>query len=460
MNIIYDKVVSPVGHKDYAPVTLSKKTMEEHLQNVLTRMKELKLDSLIIYADREHGSNFAYLTGFEPRFEEALLILHKDKKCFLLFGNENLKMHEYSFIHGTVIHVPHFSLPCQPMEGLKTLKELIASARIQDNTKVGCAGWKYFTSRSEDNRALFDIPAFIMDTLQEINQHGKIVNASEIFLDPEKGVRNIVNANELAHYEFGSGLASAKVLDAINSIAIGKTEMEIADKLTAYGQPTTVTTICASGERFTDAVVFPRNKKIELGDKFSITLGLRGGLTSRSAYIASKKSELNINVQDYIEKVSIPYFIAAVTWLEMIGIGVACKNIYERMEEVIPKSKYNWTLNPGHFTGQDEWTVSPIFPDSSVVLKSGMLLQMDIIISVSGYGGANAEDGIAIADESLREELKERYPKTWSRIQSRRKYMMSVLGIQLKEEVLPLSDLCGYVRPLLLNRECALRKSS
>ena len=32
-------------------------------------------DAIIVYADREHCANLSYLTGFDPRFEEALLIL-------------------------------------------------------------------------------------------------------------------------------------------------------------------------------------------------------------------------------------------------------------------------------------------------------------------------------------------------------------------------------------------------
>ena len=110
-------------------------------------------------------------------------------------------------------------------------------------------------------------------------------------------------------------------------------------------------------------------------------------------------------------------------------------------EELLPKELYHWTLNPGHSTGADEWISSPMYPGSEVVLQSGMMLQMDIIPSVPGYGGANAEDGIAIADEKLRGELKKSYPAVWQRIQDRREYMEQELGIRLKEEILPMSDL-------------------
>ena len=45
---------------------------------------------LVVYSDREHFANLAYLTGFDPRFEEALLILSAEPKPLLIVGNECL----------------------------------------------------------------------------------------------------------------------------------------------------------------------------------------------------------------------------------------------------------------------------------------------------------------------------------------------------------------------------------
>ena len=78
MNIIYSKVKPPGRQHGYFPVDLTEETMEEHFRKVMEKMREQDLDALVIYGDREHGANFAYLTGFEPRFEEALLILHRE----------------------------------------------------------------------------------------------------------------------------------------------------------------------------------------------------------------------------------------------------------------------------------------------------------------------------------------------------------------------------------------------
>ena len=87
MNIVLTQTPPPPRFDSYRPVNLTEKTMEEHRRKVLTKMEEARLDALVLYADREHGSNFAYLTGFEPRFEEAALVLHRKGESFLLLGS-------------------------------------------------------------------------------------------------------------------------------------------------------------------------------------------------------------------------------------------------------------------------------------------------------------------------------------------------------------------------------------
>ena len=85
-----------------------------------------------------------------------------------------------------------------------------------------------------------------------------------------------------------------------------------------------------------------------------------------------------------------------------------------------------------------------------------MILQLDIIPSLTGYGGASAENGIALADETLRAAIEEKYPLLWKRFIRRRKYLEDVLHLHLHDEVLPLADTVAYYRPFFLNKECAL----
>ncbi|MGZ7440160.1 M24 family metallopeptidase [Paenibacillus sp. TH7-28] len=456
--IAFEKVQQPSYEFHKKTVVLSDETMNERRKKVLNQMKARNLDSLLIYADREHGANFEYLTGFIPRFEEALLIVNNQGSSYLLLGNENLKMANYSRFEAKAIHVPHFSLPNQPMENKSSFTELLKATNIE-NKKIGVVGWKVFTSKYDDNHQLFDIPYYIVDSLQKVIQgDGSIINCTDLFIGEEDGVRTVNNADEISYYEYGSSLASDCVQKAMDEIEPGKLDIEIASYLSAFGQPHNVTTIFTTGDRFTKAVLYPQNKQIQLGDKFSMTTGYKGGLTSRAGYIVSDPSELPEDVQDYLEKAAIPYYAAVVAWLENVKIGMSGSEMYDCIQAVLPKEQFNWSLNPGHLVADEEWMCSPIYPDSQTRLKSGMLFQVDIIPSVKGYGGTGAETGIALADEALRETIKQQHPGLWERFEQRRAYIKNVLNIDLHPEVLPLSNSVGYYRPFALAKDKALIK--
>lgn len=455
--VIYDKVPMPEKHENYVPVILTEATMRERYKKVLEQMFNKEMDVLIVYADREHGANFSYLTGFEPRFEEALLVLHRNGENYLVLGNESMKMERYSRLPAKAIHCSCFSLPYQPVDENNVLTDCLKLAGICEGQYIGCAGWKVFNRGKDGCEELFELPYFVISALKEVNARGKLANMSSVFQDNQHGVRVHVNADEVAYYEFGAGFASSKVLEAMNEVKPGKTEFETASTLSVNGQPLSVTTICASGQRFTNAVVFPRRKEIRKGEPVSITLGLRGGLSSRAAYAAERREDLPEKERDYIERAAIPYYKALTRWLEMIGIGISCAEIYDEINRILPKNEFFWTLNPGHYTADDEWVSSPFYQDSQVILESGMILQSDIIPSIPGYGGVSAEDGIVIAGEALQGQLKNNYPEVWARLSRRKYYVEEILGIRLKKEVFPMSDICGYFRPFLLNHEYALR---
>lgn len=455
--ICYQAIPEPDIESAEVPTDLTDETMRDRKEKVLEKMKRERLDFLFIYADREHGGNFGYLTGFEPRFEEAVLVLYKDGQASLMLGNESLKMAQYARISNKAVKVPHFSLPNQPMETKCTVEELIGHAGVTSRMKGGVVGWKMFTTGQEDNRQLYDVPYFLVEALKRaVGSEGKIENRSDLFIHPSYGVRTVVNANEAAHFEYGASKAAKCIFNLMNDITEGITELKLADYLNTDGQPLSVQSICASGERFTNAVVAPRNKKVRKGEYISVTMGLRGGLTCRTGFVAEGIESLPNEQKEYVEQVVKPYFSALATWYSDVGIGTSAGEVYKSIEDVIPKNRYGWKLNPGHLTASEEWLSSPFYPASDIILKSGMMIQMDIIISVPGFSGVNAEDGILLADEELRMKISKYYPDVWKRMEKRRRYMKEVLGISISEEVLPMSGLCGYLRPYLLERRKAM----
>jgi len=108
--------------------------------------------------------------------------------------------------------------------------------------------------------------------------------------------------------------------------------------------------------------------------------------------------------------------------------------------------------NAGHQISLDEWVSSPVGPRSAVELRSGMYLQVDVIpATATPYFTTNIEDGVALADAGLRGELRARYPEAWARIEARRAFMATRLGIELHPDVLPFSNIPAWLPPFLLD---------
>ncbi len=449
-DIILKDAEEPAHDCTGVPVALTDETMLKRKEAVLSKMEKTGLDTLVIYADMEHGSNFEYLVGFLPRFEEALLILHSDGSACLVLGNENLNKASKSRIKADAVLSSYFSLPDQPMLSEEPFASVLSKAGIKGRT--GIAGWKNFTGRFENNRKMFDIPAYILDAVKLYSD--EVINACDIFIGSD-GVRTVNNPNEIAHYEFAASLASDCMLDALNSLKPGISEMETADKLVRYGQRTSVVTIAAFGERFVKANMYPTDRKLKKTDSISLTVGYRGGLSSRAGIAVCCPEELPESCGDYFEKVCAPYYTALRAWLEQVHTGMTGGELYKCIDEVLPRSVYGWVLNPGHTTAEEEWMSSPVYEGSAEIMKSGSLFQTDIIPSIKGYPGVSAESTCLLADEELRNQIRKEYPDMYARMMNRRAYLINVLGIRLNDDILPMCSTLGYMRPLMLSRQAA-----
>src|SRR5262245_13548354 len=106
------------------------------LERLRARAREAGFDRLVVYADREHSANLSWLTGFDPRFEEALLIVGDDGEPAILVGNEcwgtagaaPLPMRRHRF--------QDLSLPSQPRDRSRQLGEILGEEGIGPGSRV------------------------------------------------------------------------------------------------------------------------------------------------------------------------------------------------------------------------------------------------------------------------------------------------------------------------------------
>ncbi|MGI6510022.1 MAG: M24 family metallopeptidase [Erysipelotrichaceae bacterium] len=446
MKIILKKIEAPKVDET-CQVILTDETMRERKGKVLKLKKEANLDYLVVYSDLEDGSNFEYLTGFLTRFEEGLLVIGPEKN-YLITGNENVDKASISRIEVEGILYSPFSLPDQPDMSNKSLTDIFIDIGMK-NKRIGVCGWKKIEKG-------FDLPSFVIDSLREVSED--LVNATALFIDPEKGARITNNANEIAHYYYGASLASKGILLAMEKIKVGMKEKELAQYLNNEGQRGSVITICATGKRFENANIYPSEKEIRKGDIISLTVGYKGGLQSRCCFVADSIDDVSENNKGYLEKLAIPYFKAIVSWLEKVKVGISGGEMFDLAEELLPSNIYNRKLNPGHLIADEEWLASPIYKNSEILLQSGMLIQFDILTSLTGMSGVSVEGGIALADEKLQQEIKQQYPELYSKFMETRKYMIETLGIDLHPDVLPMGNASGYFKPFLLTDEALVKE--
>lgn len=414
--------------------------------------REAGLDALLIYADREHSANLAWLTDFDPRFEEALLVVAPGATPTLLAGPENLGRARSAAIEVEARLYPPFGLLGQDRSRTPALEEVLHNAGVESGHRVGVLGWKYFGSyEAAKPETWFETPAYIIDTLRKVvGADGRVVNANSLLMDATHGLRAINEVAQIAQFEYGAVACSEALKRLVYNIKPGMTEFEAVQTMQLGVLPHSCHTMLSSGDRLA-GLSSPNGRVLQAGEPVTSAVGYWGGLSSRIGWLAEDEAGLPAAAADYVERLAAPYFACAAEWYETIGIGVSGGELDAVARKHLGGPFFNLILNPGHLIHLDEWMNTPVYPGSRQRLVSGQTIQCDIIPAVGPpYHSANIEDGIALLDESGRSELKESFPDVWSRVEARRAFMGDVLGIRLKPEVMPLSNLAAAMPPFWL----------
>ena len=410
----------------------------------------------LVYADREHSANLSYLTGFDPRFEEAVLIVGPSNPPLLLTGNECVGMAEAAPLPMRVELHQDLSLPSQPRNRSRALAEVLRAEGITDGARVGMLGWKEMSDRGR-----IDVPAFIVDEVRiAIGGGGVAENAGDLLTNAQDGLRVINEVEQLAAFEYAACHTSTGVRNLLFGLRPGMREDEAVRLLEWNGAPLSCHLMLTSGSRATLGLLSPGDRRIKRGDRFTTAFGIWGALNCRAGFIVEDAGELPSEIRDYIERLVAPYFEAIAAWYQALHIGQTGGALQEIIDRHLGDPFFGIFLNPGHQLHLDEWVNSPVAPGSTIELRSGMALQVDVIPATgTDYFTTNIEDGIAFADEQLRAEFSAKYPGAWERIQARRQFMGDALGITLHPDVLPFSNIPAYLPPFLLRPDRAMTLS-
>ncbi len=424
-------------------------------ERLAQRMAAGRLDAVVVYGDREHVANISWLTGHDPRFEEAICIVVPGRTPHLLLGNEGFGYAETARGRFERVLWQPLSLMGQPRDKYRALAELLRDAGLMSGMRIGLVGWKGF--ESDDgvfNRDWFETPHFLVEALKDF---GPVENAANVFMNPADGLRVINEVEQLACFEYAATRTSSAIRRFILGARPGMTEYAAVQNMKLDGFPQSVHINMSAGPRARYGLPSPSSRLIERGDPIVVGFGLMGALNCRAGFMVADAAELPAGILDYVAKLVAPYFAAAAAWYETLGLGVEGAALYEAVMSRVGDPFFAIGLNPGHFIHLDEWVHSPVKKAGQVRLASGMALQCDIIPATgTDYFTTNIEDGVALADVALRGAFATQYPETWSRIERRRAFMHDKLGIALKPEVLPFSNIPAWLPPFWLSPQKAM----
>lgn len=438
-------------------IALERADYELRLNLLRKRMREDGIDIALLYGDREHFSNIEYFSSYDCRFEESILAIPAQGTPTILVGNEGMSYSYQIPYEIKRVYYRNFSLQGQPRRAEERLDRIFAEMGITPKTRVGMIGFKYFLPEYclGDPKHCYDVPNYIMETLFGVADRDHVCNYTAVLTGLDGGIRlQVHTVKEIAAAEAAANRSASGFLRMLKNLRPGVVEYELSQNTRLGVAPVTMFSLVNFGaEHLSLGLRSPGDaRRLELGEVCGLCYGIRGSLSSRvgvAAYNeATMQDDLRPSLFDFYGK----FFDALCRWYEQLRVGASGNALHHAVHDLIGAPEYGVTLNCGHYTGMDEWTNSPSFDGSTHTLPDGAYLQTDIIASGSEpVRTAICEDAVIVAGKALREGLAKEYPDVWARICERRAAMIEHLGIELQEDVLPLSNLNGAMFPFMLN---------
>lgn len=414
------------------------------------RMRSQGFTHLAVYGDREHFANLQWIAGLDPRFEEALLILGADGDPLLLLGNECVNYIPASPAPVRVERYQPFSLPDMPRGDSRPLAGILQSEGLDAHSRVGLAGWKEYGNPQQT-----DAPSYIADALRFACGWENVSNAAGLFVNPRDGFRSTASAHEIAYFEWTNTLASDGMRRIVGALRPGAMDHELLEHARYNGVPLSCHMTLKCGNNRV-SLASARGERVTLGGRFSCGICYWGANVCRCGWVAEGPAGLPAEARDYLDAFARPYFDAMAAWFGELRIGTPGAALHHAIHSRLPQDQFHVFLNAGHLIHFDEWTGSPVSAGSGIPLRSGMVVQSDVIPSHPAYYSSRMEEGYVLADAALQAELQARFPEMLARCLARRDFMRHSLGLPISEDLLPLSNICGWIAPFLLRPDQVL----
>ena len=441
---------------DYSEIPVF--TAEDYLARIdrLFAQTEHRYTHFVIYGDREHCSNIEYFSGYDPRFEESILVLAENGAHTLIIGVEgstyaakipySLRLEVFP-----PLSIPCFSnqMDCSTSDAAVSLESLFQKAGLDKDARVGVLGWKLM------GEAEFDLPLFVFEALANVVPRAQLTNANAHMIDNEIGMRHTLEVKELILTEIAGTKASRAVFDVFRNLREGMNELEASHWLRIDGDPLNMHPNVNFGKNIFWGLASPNpHSALKNGDLVSVGIGFRRSVCFKIGRFADPDDAMDPSMSFYFDL----YFRSLAAWYESLRIGNTGGQVFQNIEREIGNvAEFGIGINTGHLIHTDEWTNSPFYKDCGMILHSGMAIQSDYSAYRPDLGIAlHEEDGVILMDAETAETYRAMAPKSFARMIRRREFMRETLGINIGDEVYPVSDNAGVMYPCLKDMRVVL----
>ena len=376
---------------------ISEAEFKQRQSNLKDKMKEEGYDLLILYANdgAVFGQEYTrWLFNYQPHFEPACVLMPVEGEAVLLTGYESEEYVYASSYCDNVNVVDEFIYGAHefPFAEVVTLKESID----QVQNKLGREFKKIGTAGSDKMSHTFYVQ------LEDILGKGALLPADSLVMD----LRLIKTEDEIKVIEHAYHIAESGMKAAIEAIAVGKTERQVAAEaeyvMRSLGsEGMGIDTMVASGKKNSAPIIARTSfKEIQKNELVILTIAPR-----YEGYHAAIARPIIVGEVDEEVEVAINAAISAQEAAqELLKPGSEGYQVDEASRGVIEKAglSKHFVYTGGHSIGVSEFEPPSLNKQFKETIKENMVFSVDIPLFFNSWGGFRYENGFHITKDGAR----------------------------------------------------------
>lgn len=340
----------------------------KRIKNLLDIIEKDNINTILVF----NSSDVYYLTGFNDKEDNSLLIISKDFKIFITDGR---------FINQFKDQVNNFDLICRKEKSLFTIaKEILIKNNISNvYIPYDQISYKNFIDLQDKKLKFYD--------------------SSKIILN----LRRTKDDTEIEYIKKACEISEKAFLNILDKIFPGMSEIEIKNILEKElynqgAQDLSFPTIIASGKiNGAKPHAIPSNRTIKKGDFITIDFGATYNHYHADITRTIAIGKINNKQKDIYKKVYEAKNIAE----DFINNNKNCKDIHNQIDEYFKNDKHQFLHGLGHGLGLEIHESPTLNSKSKEILKNNDVFTIEPGIYETNICGVRIENNYFIKNNEL-----------------------------------------------------------